>query len=259
MLKESTNELNSLSSQLIRSQLEQLLEENNFLADSIKEIVRKIRNIFEPLKKYDKKLDLINGFIKNSKGSRRSSIQKKRKIEYTDYIDINHIEDWNFVDSKYFHLYSFYIILVKKRIINFVMNFQMKFYFSYMYMTSKIFSQNYENKSNNNRNSFEVLSMFSAHEKKEQILESLIQEMEVNNKNVPKACDEIFNQGSEVKKKKKKDKHSLRTTLNSIHDDYYRFNIHENKTKNIEVLNFSKKLMMKEIQRFTNELVDLKE
>jgi len=251
MLKESTNELNSISSQLIQNQLGQLLEENSFLADSIKETVRKIRNIFELLKKHDKKLDLINGFIKNSKG-------KKRKIEYSDYIDINHIEDWNFVDSKYFHLYSFYIILVKKRIINFVMNFQMKFYFSYMYMTSKIFSQNYENKSNNNRNSFEVLSMFSAHEKKEQILQSLIQEMEVNNKNVPKADDEIFNQGSEVKKKKKKDKHNLRTTLNSIHDDYYRFNIQENKTKNIEVLNFSKKLMMKEIQGFTNELVVLK-
>jgi len=54
--------------------------------------------VFETLKRYDRKLDIISNYIK------RYGNKKPKKdistIEYDEYIEINKIENWKASDSK---------------------------------------------------------------------------------------------------------------------------------------------------------------
>jgi len=100
-----------------------------------------------------------------------------------------------------------------------------------------------------------VVNIFSPLRKKQKIMDKLQDNLEANIKG--KDDHDVLSQGffGEVKKKKKKDKHFLKTTLNSLHDNYFGHNLQQNNQKNIEVLNFTKKKMMTHILGFTNNLV----
>jgi len=58
-----------------------------------------------------------------------------------------------------------------------------------------------------------------------------------------------------VKKKKKIDKHFLKTTLNTMYDNYCTVNKKDENIINLEVLTNTKKIMMNTMLKFTNNLV----
>ena len=136
-----------------------------------------------------------------------------------------------------------------------------------MHMTSQIFVKNYEKKSpiSSQKSAFniQIISIFSQLTKKDQIMASLLNKIETDLKNKRSNNDEEEHEVQpgdfgEPKKKKKKDKHFLRTTLNAMHDNYLKYNSTERKPgadKNIEVLKFTKKKMMASILGYTNNLV----
>jgi len=132
-------------------------------------------------------------------------------------------------------------------------------------MTSQLLNKQYDKVLIKTQNdSLQVINIFSnskldKKEKPKNQTQSLIKD--ILNKDIAIKQEEAHSQGADVtgfgepKKKKKKDKHFLKTTLNTIHDNYYNVNLQEKNPKNIEVLNFAKKKIMTTILGFTNNLV----
>ncbi len=121
-----------------------------------------------------------------------------------------------------------------------------------MQMTSQIFHKNFDS----DTKSLNIINIFTPFSIKDTIMQNASQKAEAELKNNDKKKDdEIFQMNGEVKKKKKKDKHFMKTTLNALHDNYMKHNMQEDNKKNLEVLNFAKRKMMGQILNFTNTLV----
>ena len=104
LLEEVETEKQSTGSENIQIELDQLLKENDAIKDYTLQTSFKIRKGFEILKKYDRDLDVIINSIKKY-GMISNSLKKTKPnmnllIKYSDFIELNRIEDWGASDSK---------------------------------------------------------------------------------------------------------------------------------------------------------------
>ncbi len=111
-------------------------------------------------------------------------------------------------------------------------------------------------------NEFTLIYLFDKkyNQKKKQVLEDIQNAIERKNRSHLKSeSEEVFIQqesGDDLAKKKKKiDKHFLKTTLNMMYDAYLDLNKKEENSKTAEVLACTKNLMMSTMNKFTNNLV----
>ena len=142
-----------------------------------------------------------------------------------------------------------------------MLSFHWKLYNTYCNFLNKIIF--YEEKTtNNSEEEIQIVNIFESkyNERKEGIMNELTKVIKNKEKKNTKTESEVFSQnisgsGEIVKKKKKIDKHFLKTTLNTMYDNYFDMNKKEDNFTGVEVLRSTKNKMMNTMLRFTNNLV----
>jgi len=224
--------------------LKKTVQENETINWLILKCEKKIKEVFLFVGKFDRKFDtilkIINVFLKGT---------DEEKVVYDEYIELNKIQVWKLDDGIITFINS-----LAKNIIKFITSFLNKFY--YIYNTLLCRSLQIADTGN-----IKIIDIFNKDydEKKDKIIKNIVsQALKRGIKNVQSTSDisSVAKFGEGTRKKKQQDKHSVKTSVATIFDIFYKHNKTENNIKSMEVLSQTKKLAMHGMLKFTNNLVE---